>query len=118
MVTVAYDPLAAVVDWLDACRARHLTQVLDFYEAAATLECGCSGQPTVRGLGDLARYWEHRLAKAVPEAFSVNKILPGDDASSVVLDYVGYEGKPIRMHFQFGSSGKIASVVCGPMERA
>ena len=115
MVHVAYDPLAAVVDWLDACRARHLTRVLDFYEAAATMECSCSGLPTLRGLGDLARYWEHRLAKAVPEAFSLTNILPGHDESSVVLDYVSYEGKPVRMLFQFGSSGKIASMVCGPM---
>ena len=37
------DPLGVVVDWLDACQARPLDQLLKLYEVGATLECACEG---------------------------------------------------------------------------
>jgi hypothetical protein len=39
-----FDPVAAVVDWLDACRARNLDALLDLYADDATLECKCEGK--------------------------------------------------------------------------
>ena len=38
------DPMATVVDWLDACRGRRIYALLDLYDEAATLECACEGQ--------------------------------------------------------------------------
>ena len=38
-----FDPIAAVVDWLDACRRRDLSGLLDLYAADASLECACDG---------------------------------------------------------------------------
>jgi hypothetical protein len=112
------DPLAVVVDWLDACRARCLNQLLNFYDAAATLECGCTGPYVYRGRAELANYWSGRLTAAVPDAFRLTNILPGDEPGSVMLDYASYEGKPVRMYFRFTPSGKIAATVCGPLINA
>ena len=111
------DPLAVVVDWLDACRARRLNELLDFYDAAATLECGCTGPSIYRGRAELASYWSSRLTAVVPDAFRLTNILPGDEPGSAVLDYTSYEGKPVRIYFQFTPSGKIAATVCGPLDQ-
>ena len=111
-----FDPLAVVVDWLDACRARRLDELLDFYDTAATLECGCDGPHIYRGRADLARYWSSRLGAAIPDAFRLTNILPGDEPTSAVLDYSSYEGKPVRVYFQFAPSGKIAATACGPLD--
>ena len=112
-----FDPLAVVIDWLDACRARRLNELLDLYDAAATLECGCDRPHIYRGRADLARYWSSRLEAAVPDAFRLTNILPADEPDSAVLDYTSYEGKPVRIYFQFAPSGKIAATVCGPMDQ-
>jgi hypothetical protein len=112
-----FDPLAVVVDWLDACRARRLDGPLEFYDTAATLECGCDGPHIYRGSADIARYWSTRLQAAVPDAFRLTNILPGDEPHSAVLDYTSYEGKPVRIYFQFAASGKIAATACGPLDR-
>ena len=36
-----FDPLAVIVDWLDACRLGELDVLLDLYDERATLECDC-----------------------------------------------------------------------------
>ncbi len=87
-----FDPLAVVVAWLDACRARRLDELLDFYDTAATLECGCDGPYIHRGRADIARYWSSRLEAAVPDAFRLTNILPGDEPDNAVLDYTDYTG--------------------------
>ena len=38
-----FDPLGVITDWLDACRARETTALLDLYDDRATLECECEG---------------------------------------------------------------------------
>lgn len=38
-----FDPVAIVVDWLDACRRGDLDTLLGFYDNGAVLECGCEG---------------------------------------------------------------------------
>ena len=110
-----FDPLGAVVDWLDACRARRLDQLLKLYDADATLECACGGLRSYRGRGGIASYWVHRLETAVADAFQLLNIVPGEDPRCVVLDYLSYEGKPVRIHFRFAPSGEIAATVCAPM---
>ena len=109
-----FDPLAVVVDWLEACRARRLDELLDFYDTAATLECGCNGPHIYRGRADLAAPPRGRD----PDAFRLTNILPGDEPGSAVLDYSSYEGKPVRIYFQFAPSGKIAATACGPLDRS
>jgi hypothetical protein len=117
MAEAAFDPLAVVVDWLDSCRTRRLDELVDFYDSGATLECGCDGPQTYRGHAELSGYWSSRLAAAVPDAFRLTNILPGDEPGSVLLDYTSYEGKPVRVCFQFAPSGRIAASVCGPLDQ-
>ena len=115
MAEADFDPLGVVVDWLDACRARRLDQLLKLYEAEATLECACDGARSYRGRRAIARYWVNRLDTAVDDAFQLINIVPGEDPDCVVLDYLSYEGKPVRMHFKFANSGQIATTVCAPV---
>ena len=117
MPEAAFAPLAVVVDWLDACRARTLDDLLDLYDARGSLECACAGPYIYQGRDDIARYWSPRLAKAVPHAFALTDVAPANnnDRPCVVLDYVGYDGKPVRVRFLFTKAGKIAQTVCSPL---
>ena len=115
MAKAGFDPLGAVVDWLEACRARRLDQLLKLYEAGATLECACDVPSIYRGRRAIARYWVDRLDAAVHDAFELINIMPGEDPDCVVLDYLSYEGKPVRMHIKFANSGQIATTVCAPV---
>ena len=89
-----FDPLAVVVDWLDACRWGGLDTLLNLYDERATLECDCERFSLACSLNDMAL-----------------------TADGVRLDYQSYEGKPVRMHFRFGTSGKILHTSCGPLGR-
>jgi hypothetical protein len=55
-----FDPLAIVVDWLDACRFGDLGALVDMYDERATLECGCDGV-TLIGRASIAAYWGPNL---------------------------------------------------------
>lgn len=114
MATADFDTLGVVVDWLDACRARRLDKVQALYETEATLECACGGPRIYRGQREITDYWIGRLDTAVADAFQLLNIVPGEDPTCVVLDYLSYEGKPVRVHFKFAPSGKIAASVCAP----
>ena len=37
-----FDAIGVVVDWIDACKQRRLDDLLDLYDATATVEC-CEG---------------------------------------------------------------------------
>jgi hypothetical protein len=54
-----FDPVAVVVDWLDACRMRRLSDLLDLYDAKASFRCACEGLYV--GREELTRYWSTRL---------------------------------------------------------
>ena len=51
-----FDPLAVVVDWLDACRLGELDALLDLYDERATLECNCE-RVSLTGREAIAAYW-------------------------------------------------------------
>ncbi len=110
-----FDPLAIVVDWLDACRAGDLKQLLAFYDERATLECECDGV-TVAGRPSIGAYWALKLEIRTTSAFTLEDVtLTGD---GVRLDYQDYEGKPVRIHFRFNPSGKILHTSCAPLGRS
>ena len=46
-----FDPMGLVIDWLDACKERRLSSLIDLYDESATLDCCCEGK-TLRGLPD------------------------------------------------------------------
>jgi hypothetical protein len=110
-----FDQIAIVVDWLDACRAPDLEALLDIYAPDASLECTCNDRTILRGRADLASYWRPRRSAFSPSAFGLNEITP--NAEGVVVDYISFEGKPVRIFFAFDGDGKILQTRCEPSAR-
>jgi hypothetical protein len=106
-----FDPVAVVIDWLDACKGRRLVELLDLYDDAATIECACNGE-AYRGRPELEEYWRPKLADSPPEAFGIDDVLP--DGKDVVLDYRSHDGKLLRIRFRFNAAGKIMHTSCSP----
>jgi hypothetical protein len=109
-----FDKMAAVVDWLDACRSKNLDALLDFYADNAILECACEGA-TISGHSGLAAYWRPKLSGASPDAFGLQEITPHGEG--VALDYLSYDGKPVRIIFGFNVQGKMSHMSCQPAPR-
>src|SRR4051812_19037344 len=107
-----FDPLATVVDWLDACRQGDLNALLDLYDERAILECNCERISLTRR-NSIAAYWTPKLESKLVPAFTLEEMsLTGD---GVQVHYQSYEGKPVQIHFRFGASGKILHTSCGPL---
>ena len=109
-----FDPLAVVADWLDACRWGELDALLDLYDERATLKCDCE-RVSLTGRKWIAAYWAPKLESKAVLAFSLNDMTL--TADGVRVEYQDHEGKPVRMHFHFGPSGKILHTSCGPLGR-
>jgi hypothetical protein len=107
------DPLATVVDWLDACRSRRIYALLDLYDETATLECGCDGSSSLTGRVALEAYWRPKLANPAPGSFSMDDV--SAETNGVTLDYRSFDGNPVRIHFRFNDAGKILHTRCGPL---
>ena len=104
-----------VVDWLNACRSGQLNALLDLYEKRATLICDCDGISLV-GRNSLAIYWKSKLESKVACAFALDDIVPtGDD---ILVDCQSCKGRPVRIHFQFGSLGRILQTHFVPLPRS
>ena len=110
--TRGVDQVAVVVDWLDACRRHDVGPLLDLYASDASLECECDGGNSYGGRAALEAYWRPRLKAFSPDAFGLEEIAPSSDG--VVLDYLNFEGKPIRIVFTFDTDGKITQTRCAP----
>jgi ketosteroid isomerase-like protein len=115
-LTDDFDQIALVVDWLDACRNRDLATLLDLYADDARLECQCGEARESEGRAGLESYWRPRLEGLAPTAFGLQEITP--TAAGVVLDYMSYEGKPVRIAFTFSRDARIQRTACLPMEQA
>lgn len=109
-----FDPLAIIVDWLDACRSGNLSDVLDLYDDQATLECSCEGL-TLSGRAALSIYWASKLRNELPTAFTLDDLMVTGDG--VRVDYRNGKGKPIRARFRFNAAGKIIYTNCGPIQQ-
>lgn len=108
-----FDEIGLVVDWLDACRNRDLPTLLDLYADDAMLKCQCGDAKVSEGRAELESYWRPRLGALAPTAFGLEEIMP--TADGVVLDYLSYEGKPVRIAFTFTRDGKIQASHCMPV---
>jgi hypothetical protein len=107
-----FDQIAVVVDWLDACRNGDLAGLLELYADDAMLKCQCGEVKVSEGRAELESYWRPRLDALASNAFGLKEITP--TAEGVVLDYVSYEGKPVRIAFRFTADGKILRSDCQP----
>ena len=108
-----FDPLAVVVDWLDACRSGNLDALLDLYDERATQQCLCENV-TLAGPKALATYWATKLKNKLGSAFTLDELAVIGD--TVQVDYQGFEGKPLRIYFHFDPSGKIGHTSCRPKD--
>lgn len=111
-----FDRIAVIVDWLDACRTRDVEALLDLYAQDARVECQCGCIQLHQGRAALEAYWRPQLERLVPTAFGLEEIAP--TADGVELDYLNFDGKPVRVVFTFDSSGKISRMRCEPIQQA
>ena len=107
-----FDPLAVAVDWLDAGKLGDLDLLLGLYDEGATLECDCE-RVVLMGRQSLSAYWAPKLESKLAAAFTLDNMTPTSDG--VQVDYQNCEGKPVRIHFRFTPSGKIAHANCSPL---
>ena len=103
-----------MVDWIDACKQRRLDDLLNLYDPWATVEC-CSGgrfkvDPRWNDTGSPG-WLVRRLMHSRFDALTT-------DPDGVTLDYLGYDGFPMRTHFRFTSTGKISLTACMPIRAA
>ena len=84
-----FDPIGIVVDWIDACRHRQLSTLVELYDAAAVVDC-CEGG-RFRGRAEVERYWRPKLIGSGPSAFEIDALMP--EVGGVSLDYRGHDGK-------------------------
>jgi hypothetical protein len=108
-----FDPLAVAIDWLDACQSQDLPGVINFYDERATLECACSGG-ILEGREEIAEYWRSRLASPAETGFMLEDLWPDGDGAGI--DYIGYDGRPVRAFFRFTANGKIVRSRCAPWQ--
>lgn len=106
-----FDPVAIVVDWLDACREQRLADLLELYDDEA--ELGCCDGGRYDGRSGLLRYWTPKLGNASAGAFVLDEILP--QGKRVRLDYRDYDGRAVRTKFWFNDVGKIVRTICVPL---
>ena len=104
-----FDSLAIVVDWLDAGRSGNLDALLDLYDEGATLECLCENADLV-GRKSFAAYWAPKLKNKLGSAFTLDEVIPL--GNMVQVDYLSYEGRPLRTYFHLDNSGKILHTSC------
>ena len=64
----------------------------------------------------MEQYWRPRLARAPAHAFEIDALTT--DPEAVTLDYLGYDGFPVRTHFRFTSTGIISLTACMPIRAA
>ena len=67
---------------------------------------------TKRRLNAIFEYWSPKLRSENPLRFSLTSVNAEDER--VVVDYFGYDAKPVRMYLSFDSMGKIVRSECAP----
>ena len=112
-IEVRIDPVMQARRWLDACRSGEIAVVMDFYNVEATLECACNGASVYAGAGAIQEYWSHKLQPMHPQAFMLRDVHAESDR--VRVDYLSYEGKPVRIILSFDEFGKVVRSECGPV---
>jgi len=107
-----FDRSGVVVDWLGACRAGQLDELLNLYEEQATLLCDCDAV-NLKDRNSIAIYLKSKLESKVASAFTLHGMTLARD--EIQIDCQGCRGKPVRVHLRFGPSGKILHTRFGPL---
>jgi hypothetical protein len=112
---IGIDPTLRAERWLESCRFGDLTGMMKFYHDEATLECGCTGAAVYAGAAAIQEYWAPKLRRLAPRAFSLGEVQASN--GRVVIDYLSYEAKPVRIYMSFDAIGKIVRSECAPLGR-
>lgn len=107
------EPAILAKRFLDACKSGDVISLLDLYEASATLECACTSEAVYAGVEAIGEYWAPKIGSRNPNAFSLMSVRRA--GGRILLDYLSYEGKPVRMYLTVEPSGKIGRSECGPV---
>ncbi|MET4520291.1 nuclear transport factor 2 family protein [Bradyrhizobium sp. I1.7.5] len=107
---MAFDPMAAAIDWFDAYRTGDIETILQMYTDDAVTECGCE-RVIIGGRESLRSYWVRRL-KEYP-ASRLDDLKPSEDGATIL--YVARDGI-VSASLEFDDSGRIAVHRCGPMK--
>ncbi len=113
-IQVRMSPIAQVEGWLQACKAGDLQALMALYGEEATLECACTGSAVYAGVAAILEYWVPKLRSTEPRRFTLTNAHVED--KRVVVDYLSYEAKPVRMYLSLDETGKIVQSECGPRE--
>lgn len=106
------EPAILAKRFLDACKSGDVISLLDLYEASATLQCACTREAVYAGVEAIEEYWAPKIGSRNPNAFSLVSVRKS--GGRILLDYLSYEGKPVRMYLTVDPSGKIIHSECGP----
>lgn len=104
------DPMAVVLDWLDAYRAASIDEVVGMYSADAVIECACDGRKIIHGQPALQAYWRHRISNEP----ALDLIDLGMSGASVVVSYTTCGGV-VQALLDKGEDGLISRTRCGPI---
>lgn len=107
---MSFDPMAVIVDWLDAYRSSDLETIVGLYSDGATIECACGGVATISGRNALQAYWEQRFKNS--PASELDNLQPARDGTAIT--YLS-NGHLIRADFEFDAAGEIAFQHSGPV---
>ncbi|MCP1966874.1 hypothetical protein AB7M49_000921 [Bradyrhizobium elkanii] len=106
-----FDAMVIVVDLLDACRDRRMSDLLGLYDEDTTVEC-CEGG-RFEGRRALRSYWTLRLADQPPGPFQIEAIVPED--GGIYLEYRDAGGRLFRTRLRLNTAGKIVHSTCNPL---
>jgi len=106
---IAFDPMAAAMDWLDAYRARDLS-IGDLYASDAILDCGCKGRITIVGRTALIEYWRRQFDEKPAGALKELST----DGDWIVVSYAVPDGM-VQASLKFNSFGEIVRTQWGPL---
>jgi|SRR3954469_13992243 ketosteroid isomerase-like protein len=106
---MSLDPMAAVLDWLDAYRSGDLETLMGLYVDDATIECGCGSTTVLTGREALRSYWIQRLRHY--QASELDDLEPLRDGAAITYRC---HGQSVRGSFEFNAAGRITFQRCGP----
>ena len=103
-----FDPLAVVIDWLDACRSGGLVVLLDLYDDLAILECDCE-RVSLTGRHAIAAYWALKLETKQLAAFTLDNMALTDEGVRSTIKVTRQAG-PIQFRLSLGQNTPHAAV--------